>query len=119
MYQSLHTTVLDKEGGGIPFEIQIRTWEMHYTAEYGIAAHWKYKAGIEKKDKLEERLAFVRQLLEVQQDSGDAQDIVRSIMSDIAPEECFVFTPKGDVINLPTPPSSTLPTPSTRRSATA
>ncbi len=101
MYQSLHTTVLDKEGG-IPFEIQIRTWEMHYTAEYGIAAHWKYKAGIEKKDKLEERLAWVRQLLKVQQDSGDAQDIVRSIKSDIAPEECFVFTPKGDVINLPT-----------------
>ncbi len=101
MYQSLHTTVLDKEGG-IPFEIQIRTWDMHYTAEYGIAAHWKYKAGIEKKDKLEERLAWVRQLLEVQQDSGDAQDIVRSIKSDIAPEECFVFTPKGDVINLPT-----------------
>lgn len=101
MYQSLHTTVLDKEGG-IPFEIQIRTWEMHYTAEYGIAAHWKYKAGIEKKDRLEERLAWVRQLLEVQQDSGDAQDIVRSIKSDIAPEECFVFTPKGDVINLPT-----------------
>ena len=101
MYQSLHTTVLDKEGG-IPFEIQIRTWEMHYTAEYGIAAHWKYKAGIEKKDKLEERLAWVRQLLEVQQDSGDAQDIVRSIKSDIAPEECFVFTPKGDVIKLPT-----------------
>ncbi len=100
MYQSLHTTVLDKKG--IPFEIQIRTWDMHYTAEYGIAAHWKYKAGIEKKDKLEERLAWVRQLLEVQQDSGDAQDIVRSIKSDIAPEECFVFTPKGDVINLPT-----------------
>lgn len=100
MYQSLHTTVLDKKG--IPFEIQIRTWDMHYTAEYGIAAHWKYKAGIEKKDKLEERLAWVRQLLEVQQDSGDAQDIVRSIKSDIAPEECFVITPKGDVINLPT-----------------
>ena len=100
MYQSLHTTVLDKKG--IPFEIQIRTWDMHYTAEYGIAAHWKYKAGIGKKDKLEERLAWVRQLLEVQQDSGDAQDIVRSIKSDIAPEECFVFTPKGDVINLPT-----------------
>lgn len=99
MYQSLHTTVLDREG--IPFEIQIRTWDMHNTAEYGIAAHWKYKAGIEKKDKLEERLAWVRQLLEEQQDSGDAQDIVRSIKSDIAPEECFVFTPKGDVINLP------------------
>ncbi len=100
MYQSLHTTVLDKEG--IPFEIQIRTWEMHYTAEYGIAAHWKYKAGVSGKDRLEERLAWVRQLLEAQQDSGDAQDIVRTIKSDIAPEECFVFTPKGDVINLPT-----------------
>lgn len=100
MYQSLHTTVLNKET--IPFEIQIRTWDMHHTAEYGIAAHWKYKAGIEKKDSMEDRLAWVRQLLEVQQDSGDAQDILRSIKSDIAPEECFVFTPKGDVINLPT-----------------
>lgn len=100
MYQSLHTTVLNKET--IPFEIQIRTWDMHHTAEYGIAAHWKYKAGIEKKDRMEDRLAWVRQLLEVQQDSGDAQDILRSIKSDIAPEECFVFTPKGDVINLPT-----------------
>ena len=99
-YQSLHTTVIGREA--IPFEVQIRTWDMDRMAEYGIAAHWKYKAGIEKKDKLEERLAWVRQLLEVQQDSGDAQDIVRSIKSDIAPEECFVFTPKGDVINLPT-----------------
>ncbi len=99
MYQSLHTTVLDK--AGIPFEIQIRTWEMHYTAEYGIAAHWKYKVGISGKDKLEERLAWVRQLLEAQQESGDAQEIVQSIKSDIAPEEIFVFTPKGDVMNLP------------------
>ncbi len=100
MYQSLHTTVLDKEG--IPFEIQIRTWEMHYTAEYGIAAHWKYKAGISGKDRLEERLAWVRQLLEAQKESEDVEDIVRSIKSDIAPEEVFVFTPKGDVLSLPT-----------------
>ena len=99
MYQSLHTTVLDKEG--IPFEIQIRTWDMHYTAEYGIAAHWKYKVGIAGKDKLEERLAWVRQLLEAQKDSDDVEDIVRSIKTDIAPEEVFVFTPKGDVIRLP------------------
>lgn len=99
MYQSLHTTVIDKEG--IPFEIQIRTWEMHYTAEYGIAAHWKYKAGISGKDKLEERLAWVRQLLEVQQESEDVEDIVRSIKTDLAPEEVFVFTPRGDVICLP------------------
>ncbi len=99
MYQSLHTTVIDKEG--IPFEIQIRTWDMHYTAEYGIAAHWKYKAGIQGKDKLEERLAWVRQLLEVQQESEDVEDIVRSIKTDLAPEEVFVFTPRGDVISLP------------------
>lgn len=99
MYQSLHTTVFDKEG--IPFETQIRTWDMHYTNEYGVAAHWKYKAGIQGKDKLEERLAWVRQLIENQQDGEGAEDIVRSIKSDIAPEEVFVFTPKGDVISLP------------------
>ena len=99
MYQSLHTTVFDKEG--IPFETQIRTWDMHYTAEYGIAAHWKYKVGIQGKDKLEERLAWVRQLIENQQDGEGAEDIVRSIKSDIAPEEVFIFTPKGDVISLP------------------
>ena len=99
MYQSLHTTVFDKEG--IPFETQIRTWDMHYTAEYGIAAHWKYKVGIQGKDKLEERLSWVRQLIENQQDGEGAEDIVSSIKSDIAPEEVFVFTPKGDVISLP------------------
>ena len=98
-YQSLHTTVLDK--AGIPFEIQIRTWDMHNTAEYGIAAHWKYKSGIQGKDNMEERLAWIRQLLEAQQTSGDAQDILQGIKSDIAPEEIFVFTPKGDVMNLP------------------
>jgi guanosine-3',5'-bis(diphosphate) 3'-pyrophosphohydrolase len=99
MYQSLHTTVFDKEG--IPFETQIRTWEMHHTAELGIAAHWKYKAGVQGKDSLEERLAWVRQLIESQQDGDDAEDIIRSIKTDIAPEEVFVFTPKGDVISLP------------------
>ncbi len=98
-YQSLHTTVLDR--AGIPFEIQIRTWDMHNTAEYGIAAHWKYKSGVAGKDNMEERLAWIRQLLEAQQISGDAQDILQGIKSDIAPEEIFVFTPKGDVINLP------------------
>ncbi len=99
MYQSLHTTLLDKEG--IPFEIQIRTWDMHYTAEYGIAAHWKYKAGISGKDKLEERLSWVRQLLENQQESEDVQEIVRSIKTDIASDEVYVFTPAGHVITLP------------------
>ncbi len=99
MYQSLHTTCIDSKG--IPFEIQIRTWEMHQTAEYGIAAHWKYKAGIQGKYKLEERLSWVRQLLEQQQELDDVEDIVRSIKTDIAMDEVFVFTPRGDVINLP------------------
>ena len=99
MYQSLHTTVLDKEG--VPFEVQIRTWDMHYTAEYGVAAHWKYKIGMEGKDALDERLAWIRQLLESQKDSDDVEDIVKSIKTDIAPEEVFVFTPRGDVIRLP------------------
>lgn len=101
MYQSLHTTVLGKEG--IPFEVQIRTWEMHHTAEYGIAAHWKYKLGMTdgKKDLDEQRLAWVRQLLENQSESEDIEDIVTTIKSDLVPEEVFVFTPKGDVFNLP------------------
>lgn len=99
MYQSLHTTVVSKEK--IAFEVQIRTWDMHYTAEYGIAAHWKYKAGIQKKDKLEERLAWIRQFIENQQDVDDAEDIVQSIKTDLDIEDVFVFTPKGDVVTLP------------------
>lgn len=99
MYQSLHTTVIGKEG--IPFEVQIRTKEMHRTAEYGVAAHWKYKLGISGKSNMEERLAWVRQLLEEQQETGDVREIVRAIKSDLVPEEAFVFTPKGDVINIP------------------
>ena len=99
MYQSLHTTVIGK--AGIPFEVQIRTWEMHYTAEYGIAAHWKYKLGIEGKDKFEERLAWIRQLLENQKESDDVEEIVNVIKSDFTPDEVFAFTPKGDVISLP------------------
>ena len=99
MYQSLHTTVVSKEK--IPFEVQIRTWEMHYTAEYGIAAHWKYKLGIQKKDKLDERLAWVRQFIESQNDVDDAVDIVQGIKTDLDIADVLVFTPKGDVITLP------------------
>ncbi len=98
-YQSLHTTVIGE--GGMPFEVQIRTYDMHYDAEYGIAAHWKYKIGISGKDKLEDRLAWVRQLLESQKASEDVVDILRDIRSDLLPEEVYVFTPKGDVMNLP------------------
>ncbi|MCQ2471758.1 MAG: bifunctional (p)ppGpp synthetase/guanosine-3',5'-bis(diphosphate) 3'-pyrophosphohydrolase [Clostridia bacterium] len=100
-YQSLHTTVIGKDG--IPFEVQIRTKEMHQTAEYGIAAHWKYKAGITKgkQQSLDDKLAWIRQLLEEQNETGNPEDIVRTIKDDFIPEEVFVFTPKGDVVNLP------------------
>ena len=99
-YQSLHTTVIGREA--IPFEVQIRTWDMDRMAEYGIAAHWKYKAGITGSgDKLDERLAWVRQLLESQRSSADATDLLSDIKSDLLPEEVFAFTPRGDVINLP------------------
>lgn len=99
MYQSLHTTVLGREG--IPFEVQIRTWDMHETAEYGIAAHWKYKEGIQGKDKMEQRLAWVRQVIEAQQTSDDVEEIVRIIKNDLAPEDIVVMTPKGSSISLP------------------
>lgn len=100
MYQSLHTTVISSEG--IPFEVQIRTFEMHQTAEYGIAAHWKYKLGVEgKNDNFEERLVWIRQLLENQKDSDDVEDLVRTIKTDFVPDDVFVFTPMGDVINIP------------------
>ena len=99
MYQSVHTTVIGSEG--IPFEVQIRTWDMHHTAEYGVAAHWKYKigdTGIKNGD--EEKFAWVRSLLESQQES-DAQDFFHNLKIDMFADEVFVFSPKGDVINLP------------------
>ena len=99
MYQSLHTTVIGDEG--IPFEVQIRTWEMHRTTEYGVAAHWKYKLGMSGRQKFEEKFSWIRQLLESQNVSENPQDIVNTIKTDLVQEEVFVFTPKGTVINLP------------------
>ena len=99
-YQSLHTSVIGKDG--VPFEIQIRTWDMHYTAEYGIAAHWKYKIGLQGEDNLDSKMAWVRQLLERQQESDDNDEILQGIKSDLVPDDTYVFTPKGDVISLPT-----------------
>ncbi|MBR5540198.1 MAG: bifunctional (p)ppGpp synthetase/guanosine-3',5'-bis(diphosphate) 3'-pyrophosphohydrolase [Clostridia bacterium] len=99
MYQSLHTTVISHEK--IAFEVQIRTWEMHHTAEYGIAAHWKYKLGIHKKDRLEDKVAWVRQFIENQKDVDDAEDIVRSIKTDLSSDDVFVFSPRGRVVSLP------------------
>ena len=100
MYQSLHTTVIGREG--IPFEVQIRTRAMDEQAEYGVAAHWKYKEGLGGHDKLDERLAWVSQLLENQRVSEDSGNLLHDLKSDLLPEEVFAFTPKGDVINLPT-----------------
>ncbi len=99
MYQSLHTTVFGPQGE--PFEIQIRTREMHRTAEYGIAAHWKYKEGIETDDDFDVKLAWLRQLLEWQNDLKDAKEFVETLKIDLFTDQVFVFTPKGDVINLP------------------
>ena len=101
MYQSVHTTVIGSEG--IPFEVQIRTWDMHHTAEYGVAAHWKYKmsdGGSAVRSGDEDKFAWVRRLLESQQES-DAQDFFHNLKIDMFADEVFVFSPKGDVINLP------------------
>ena len=100
MYQSIHTTVIGP--GGTPFEVQIRTWDMHHMAEYGVAAHWKYKQGMSNKDLgTEETFAWVRRLLENQQDT-DAEEYIRNLKVDLFADEVFVFTPAGEIINLPT-----------------
>lgn len=99
MYQSLHTTVLSKKG--IPFEIQIRTWDMHRTAEYGIAAHWKYKIGKGGKDNLDKSLQWIHQMLENGNSAENAEDMVSSIKGDLSIDEIYAFTPKGDVKSLP------------------
>ena len=99
MYQSLHTTLIGPTGQ--PFEVQIRTWEMHKVAEQGVAAHWKYKEGITGETAQDEKLAWVRQLLEVQSEATDSEDFMKSLKIDLFADEVFVFTPKGDVVSLP------------------
>jgi len=102
MYQSLHTTVIGPQGK--TFEIQIRTFEMHKTAEYGIAAHWKYKEGEnqeEKENSFENKLAWLRDILEWQKETSDAEEFIEGFKIDLFVDEIFVFTPKGVVINLP------------------
>lgn len=98
MYQSLHTTVIGPRGE--LFEIQIRTWEMHRTAEYGIAAHWKYKEGKKSSSDFDEKLAWLRHLLEWQSDLKDAREFMETLKIDLFTDEVFVFTPKGDVVDL-------------------
>ncbi|MCH5320923.1 MAG: bifunctional (p)ppGpp synthetase/guanosine-3',5'-bis(diphosphate) 3'-pyrophosphohydrolase [Eubacterium sp.] len=99
MYQSLHTTVLSKSG--IPFEIQIRTWDMHRTAEFGIAAHWKYKLGKGGNDKMDNNLEWIHRILEAGNETETAEELVANIKGDLSVEEVYVFTPKGDVKSLP------------------
>lgn len=99
MYQSLHTTVIGPRGE--PFEIQIRTWEMHRTSEYGIAAHWRYKEGVSAADReFEDKLSWLRQLLEWQRDMRDAREFMDSLKVDLFSDRVYVFTPKGDVVEL-------------------
>ncbi|MDD4494177.1 MAG: bifunctional (p)ppGpp synthetase/guanosine-3',5'-bis(diphosphate) 3'-pyrophosphohydrolase, partial [Eubacteriales bacterium] len=99
MYQSLHTTLMGEHG--TPFEVQIRTWEMHKVAETGIAAHWRYKEGGAAPSNLDNKLAWLRQMLDWQKEMPDAGEFMETLKVDLFTDEVFVFTPKGDVINLP------------------
>ncbi|MBE6700820.1 MAG: bifunctional (p)ppGpp synthetase/guanosine-3',5'-bis(diphosphate) 3'-pyrophosphohydrolase [Ruminococcaceae bacterium] len=100
MYKSIHTTVIGRSG--IPFEVQIRTWEMHEIAEYGLAAHWKYKSNVTAEESISKKLQWIHTLLETEKDSTDnSEDIISSLKIDLFEDEIFVFTPKGDVIDLP------------------
>ena len=101
MYQSLHTTVVGGRKMPFPFEVQIRTWEMHRLAEYGIAAHWRYKEGGGSGNSLDSKLYWVRQILDWQSDTRDSKEFVDTLKTDLFAEEVFLFTPKGDVISMP------------------
>lgn len=99
MYRSLHTTVIGRDG--IPFEVQIRTWEMHHIAEYGIAAHWKYKSGATSKEEIDRKLEWIAGLIEAEDSTQDPDEFLSALKTDIFHDEVYVFTPKGDVISLP------------------
>ncbi|MGN0774033.1 MAG: RelA/SpoT family protein [Candidatus Ventricola sp.] len=99
MYQSLHTTVVGENG--MPFEVQIRTYEMHRIAEYGIAAHWRYKEGKQAADGLDNKLYWLRQILDWQNDTRDSEEFIKSLKVDLFSDEIFVFTPKGEIVDLP------------------
>ncbi len=99
LYQSLHTAVIGPEGR--PFEVQIRTWEMHRVAEYGIAAHWRYKEQMKRDLSLEAKIAWLRQVAEWRHDAKSASQFVESVKTDIFPDRVYVFTPKGDIFDLP------------------
>ncbi|MBQ2757256.1 MAG: bifunctional (p)ppGpp synthetase/guanosine-3',5'-bis(diphosphate) 3'-pyrophosphohydrolase, partial [Clostridia bacterium] len=98
LYRSLHTTVIGRVG--VPFEVQIRTHEMHAIAEFGIAAHWKYKSGAQSREDMDKKLAWVSRLLESEEDTRDPDEFIDVFKTDVFQDETFVFTPKGDVITL-------------------
>ena len=98
MYQSIHTTVIGPDGE--PFEVQIRTWEMHKTSEFGIAAHWKYKECKTSQNEFDEKLKWLRQMLELQNEVRDTKEFMENLKIDLVIDEVYVFTPKGDVIDL-------------------
>lgn len=109
MYQSLHTTVIGGRRIPFPFEIQIRTWEMHHVAEYGIAAHWRYKEGGDDKA-FDRKLYWLRQILDWQGETRDSHEFIDGLKTDIFAEQVFIFTPKGDIIDMPAArPRWTLP----------
>lgn len=99
MYRSLHTTVIGRDG--VPFEVQIRTWDMHHVAEYGVAAHWKYKSGEQAAENIDKRLEWISRLIETEDDARDPDEFLQAIKTDIFQEETYIFTPKGDLIALP------------------
>ncbi len=99
LYQSLHTAVIGPEGR--PLEVQIRTWKMHYVAEFGVAAHWRYKEHARRDLSLDAKIALLRQVAEYRQDAADAKQFLDSVKSDVFPERVYVFTPKGDIVDLP------------------
>ncbi len=99
MYRSLHTTVMGRNA--IPFEVQIRTWEMHRIAEYGVAAHWKYKSGEDSREEIDRKLSWIAKLIETEDDTKDPEEFLQALKIDIMHDEVFVFTPKGDIITLP------------------
>ena len=99
MYRSLHTTVIGSDG--IPFEVQIRTHEMHHIAEYGVAAHWKYKSGEKSKEDMDKKLEWISKLIETESSAKDPDEFLNALKTDIFQDETFVFTPKGDVLALP------------------
>ncbi len=99
MYRSLHTTVIGRDG--IPFEVQIRTWDMHHIAEYGLAAHWKYKSGEKAREDIDKKLEWIARLIETEDAARDPDEFMNALKTDIFHDETFVFTPKGDVIALP------------------